>query len=134
MQERIRRFWKGVALYVSHHGWPTKKLLGFRWSKKAKTTLETISIRISIRNFQHFQLFSIFIYNEILPVKYQFFKTCKCFDKEREKKLIQQSMRKEKLKKVGLCFITSYFIISFNTIIKGTLMQIWKSQSMFVLM
>ena len=34
---------KGGALYVSYHGWPTKKLLGFKWSKKAKITLETKS-------------------------------------------------------------------------------------------
>ena len=48
---RIQRFWKGgsrgrgwgkgVALYVGHHRWPTKKILGFRWSRKAKRTLET---------------------------------------------------------------------------------------------
>ena len=43
LQRRIQRFWKGVALYVSHHGWPTKKVLAFRWSKKAKITLETTS-------------------------------------------------------------------------------------------
>ena len=34
-----RDFEKG-ALYVGHHGWPTKKLLGFRWSKKAKITVK----------------------------------------------------------------------------------------------
>ena len=32
---------RGGALYDGHHGWPTKKILGFRWSKKAKKTLET---------------------------------------------------------------------------------------------
>ena len=37
---------------------------------------------------------------------YQFFKICKRFDKEREKIFMQQSMRKEKLRKAGLCFIT----------------------------
>ena len=47
---------------------------------------------------------------------YQFFKTYKRFNKEREKTLMQQS-RKEKLKKVGLCFITGCFIKSFNVII-----------------
>ena len=55
IQGRIQRFWKGVALYVGHHGWPPKKILGFRWSKKAKITLETISfwqnISISILKF-----------------------------------------------------------------------------------
>ena len=25
------------------HGWPSKKILGFRWSKKAKITSETMS-------------------------------------------------------------------------------------------
>ena len=48
---------------------------------------------------------------------YQFFKICEGFDKEREKKLMQQSMRKEKLKKSGLCFIKGCFIKSFNMII-----------------
>ena len=68
--------------------------------------------------YQHFQIFSIFIYNESLPMKsYQFFKICKRFDKEREKTLMQQSMRKEKQRKVGLCFITGCLIKSFNMII-----------------
>ena len=48
---------------------------------------------------------------------YQFFKIWKCFDKERDKTLMQHSLRKEKLKKVGLCFITGCFIKSFNMII-----------------
>ena len=48
---------------------------------------------------------------------YQFFKICKRFDKEREKTLMQQSIKKEKLRKVGLCFITGCFIKSFNMII-----------------
>ena len=39
-----------------------------------------------------------------------FFKICKRFDREREKTLMQQLMRKEKLRKVGLCFITDCFI------------------------
>ena len=29
-QGRIHRFLKGGALHVGHHGWPKKKLLGFR--------------------------------------------------------------------------------------------------------
>ena len=32
---------KRGVLYVGHHGWPTKKILGFKWSKKAKIMLET---------------------------------------------------------------------------------------------
>ena len=83
-----------VALHVGHHGWPTKKIFGFRWSKKAKITLETISFgqNISIFKFskKHLQIFSIFIYKENLPTKsYQFSKICKRFDKEREKILMQ---------------------------------------------
>ena len=34
---------KKRALYVAHHGWPGKKIIGFRWSKKAKITLKSIS-------------------------------------------------------------------------------------------
>ena len=37
---------------------------------------------------------------------YQFFKIYERFYKKREKTLIQQSIRKEKLRKVGLCLIT----------------------------
>ena len=41
-----------------------------------------------------------------MPMKsYQFLKIYKLFDKEKEKKLMQQSMRKEKQRKVGLCLI-----------------------------
>ena len=47
----------------------------------------------------------------------QFFKIYKRFDKEREKLFIQQLMGKEKLKKVGLCFITGRFIKLFKMII-----------------
>ena len=48
---------------------------------------------------------------------YQFFKICKHFDKEKEKTLMQQSMRKETLRKFGLCFIAVSFIKSFNMMI-----------------
>ena len=37
---------KKGALKVGHHGWPTKKILGFRWSKKAKINWQYISISI----------------------------------------------------------------------------------------
>ena len=41
-----------------------------------------------------------------MPMKsYQFLKIYELFDKEKEKKLMQQSMRKEKQRKVGLCLI-----------------------------
>ena len=50
--------WKGGALYIGHHDWPTKKILGFRWSKKAKITLQTKAfgeIFLSVfSNFLHF--------------------------------------------------------------------------------
>ena len=110
-----------VALHVGHQGWPTKKIFGFQWSKMAKITLETISFgqNISIFKFskKHLQIFSIFIYKENLPTKsYQFSKICKHFDKEREKILMQQSTKKEKLRKVELCFTTGCFIKSFNMI------------------
>ena len=54
---------------------------------------------------------------------YQFFKIYERFDKEREKTLMQQLMRKEKLRKAGLCFITGYFIQSFNMIINNFLFR-----------
>ena len=41
-----------------------------------------------------------------MPMKsYQFLKIYKLFDKEKEKTLMQQSMRKEKQRKVRLCLI-----------------------------
>ena len=48
---------------------------------------------------------------------YHFFKICKRFDKEKVKTVMQLSMRKEKLRKDGLCFITGCFIKSFDVII-----------------
>ena len=56
------------ALYVGHHGWLAKKILGFRWSKKADITLETISF------WQNISI-SIFKFSPFLSIKsYQFFK------------------------------------------------------------
>ena len=82
-QGLMQRFWKGGALYVGHHGWPAKKRLGFRWSKKAEITLETISFGQNIS-------ISIFKFSSFLSIKsYQFFKIYYCVDKEIEKKLIQ---------------------------------------------
>ena len=89
------------ALYVDHHGWPTKKILGFRWSKKAKIMLETKALAKHF--FEYFQIFSIFIYNERLLMKsHQLFKIYKRFYKKREKIVMQQSIRKEKLRKIFL--------------------------------
>ena len=46
------------VLYVGYHGWPAKKILGFRWSKEAEITLENIvfgKIFLSVfSNFLHF--------------------------------------------------------------------------------
>ena len=78
--------------------------LGFRWSKKAEITLETISF------WQNISI-SIFKFSPFLLIKsYQFFKIYQHFEKEIEKTLIQQSMRKKKLRKVELCFIPGCFI------------------------
>ena len=63
-------------------------------------------------------MFSIFIYNESLSMKiFQFFKIYQRFDKEREKALIQQLMRKEKLRKFVLYSRTDCFIKPFKMII-----------------
>ena len=107
----------GCVFYIGQHGWPTKKILGFRWSKKAKIMLETIcfwkNISISI-----FKLSPLLYTMKALPMKsYQFFKISKPFDKEREKTLMRQSVRKERLRKVGLCFKTDCFIKTFSLII-----------------
>ena len=92
------------AQYVGHHGWPAKKILVFRWPKKAEITLENISF------WQNISI-SIFKFCPFLLIKsFQFFKIYKRFDKEREKTIIQQSIRKEKLRKAGLCFRTGCFI------------------------
>ena len=55
---------KKRALYVGHHGWPMEKILSKYF----------------------FRIFSIFLCNEILPLKsYQFFKICKRFYKKKRK-------------------------------------------------
>ena len=50
---------KGV-LYDGHHGWLTKKILGFRWPKRANITLETKAFGktfVSVfSNFPHFYI------------------------------------------------------------------------------
>ena len=67
--------------------------------------------------YQHFQIFSTFIYNESLPMKsYQFFRMYKHFDMEREKNTYA-AVSEKKLRKVELCFITGCFIKSFSMII-----------------
>ena len=67
-QGRIPSFWKGVALYVGQHGWPAKKILGFRLSKKAEVASKTTSF------WQNISI-SVFKFSPFLSRKsYQFFK------------------------------------------------------------
>ena len=37
-QEVLKRGEGGRALYMGNYGWPTKKKISFRWSKKTKIT------------------------------------------------------------------------------------------------
>ena len=61
---------------------------------------------------------SIFTYKKCLMIKsYQFFQILQRFYKEREKTLIEQSMKIEELRKIGLRFITGCFIKPFKMII-----------------
>ena len=48
---------------------------------------------------------------------FQLLKIYKRFDKERQKTVVQKSMRKEKLRKVVVCSITDCFIKPFKRII-----------------
>ena len=76
---------------------------------------------------QYFQVFSIFTYNKSLTMKsYQLFRLCKRFYKEKEKALIQQSMRiVEKLGKVGLFLMIGGFIKPYKMIIIFSLIGIF---------
>ena len=78
--QRFKYFEKGGdALYVGHHGWPAKKLLDFRWSKKAEITLETISFWQNI-------YISIFKFSPFLSIKsYQFSKFTNTLIKKKKK-------------------------------------------------
>ena len=105
---------------MSATGWSMKKILGFRWSKKAKITLETISfyrnISFSIFRyfFQYFQVFSIFICNESLQIKsYQFFKIYKRFYKKREKHSYSSQWEQKNWEKLDFVNYNSYFIALF---------------------
>ena len=114
------------ALYVGHHGWPRKKILGFRWSKRDKITLEATFFWQKCF-YQYFPIFSIFVniytMNACQSNLSNFLKFTNAFDKERVKTLIQQSMRKEKLRKVRLCFKTSCFIKLFKLLFEIRLTQ-----------
>ena len=68
----------------------------------------------NVRNYKflakYFQIFSIFIYNESLPMKsYQFFKICKRFDKEREKNTYAAVNERRKTKKSWTLFYNRLF-------------------------
>ena len=130
LQGRIQRFWKGGALMDGHHVRSTKKILGFRWSKKAKITLKTISFRQNISS--SFFKFSPFLctMKACLWNLINFSKFWNALIRKEKKTLMQQSMGKEKLRKVGLCFITGCFIKLFNMIIIFFILQA-HSQSNF---
>ena len=97
--------------------WPTKKILCFRWSKKAKIPLETISFwwNISISTFS----FSLFLYimkgcrwNLI-----NFSKFTNALIRKEKKHSYSSQWENKNWAKVWLCFITSCFIKPFKMII-----------------
>ena len=109
---------KKEALYVSHHGWLTKKFLFFRWFKKAKITLEAVSFNI-------FKLLPFLKRRQYIlsPIKsYQFFQIYKRFYKKKEKSSYSSQWGK-KLGNVGLCFIAGCFIKPFKIIINHFLLN-----------
>ena len=98
--------------------WPSKKFLGFRWFKKAKITLETISFwqNISISIFK----FSLFLCTmKACPWNLiNFSKSANALIwKERKKQLFSSQWEKKKLRKIEPCCITGSFIKPFNIII-----------------
>ena len=102
-----RDFEKG-ALYVGHHSWLRKEILGFRWSKKTNVTLETKSFwqKISTSIFK----FSPFLYT-MKACRWnlnQFFKIYTLWWGKR-KTLMQQRKIEERI-----CFIKSCFIKLFK--------------------
>ena len=95
---------EGGALYVGHHGCTEKKMLGFRWSKKAKKTLKTISFLQNI-------YISIYKLSPFLMIKsYQFFKHV---DKEREKNTHAVVNMKRKTGKSWTLFYNRLFYKAF---------------------
>ena len=109
VQGRIQRFWKGgEELCLGHHCWPAKKVLNFRWSKKAKITLETISFWKNI-------YISIFKFFPLLSIKsYQFFNALIRKDKQDTHTAINE---KRKTEKSWALFLTGCFIKLFKMII-----------------
>ena len=107
-----------MVLYVGHHRWPTKNILALRCSKMVKITLETISFwqNISVSIFKFSPLFYTMKACQWNLIKFSKF-TNALISKEK-KRLMEQSMRKEKRRNIEVCFITVCFIESFNMIIK----------------
>ena len=97
--------------------WPTKKILGFRWSKKAKIPLETISFwwNISISTFS----FSLFLYI-MKGCRWNltnFSKFTNALIRKEKKHSYSSQWENKNWAKVWLCFITSCFIKPFKMII-----------------
>ena len=88
---------------------PTMKILGFKWSKKAKITLETIGFWQNI--FINILKFSPFLHT---MKACQFFKIWKPFDNEREKNTHAAVNENRKTEKRWTLFYNSYFIKLFN--------------------
>ena len=103
-----RDFKKSEMLYIGYYGWSMKKILGFRWSKETKITLETISfwqdISISICKSSPFLLRNLI----------NFSKFTNALIKKEKKKTLNE---KKKLRKVGLRFISGCFMKPFKMII-----------------
>ena len=82
---------RGGGLYVGYHGWSTNKMLGFRWSKKAK----------------HF--FSIFKFSPFLHLIkawwWNFISFSRYTNAFIRKKSHKEVNEKKKLRKVEICFI-----------------------------
>ena len=105
----IQRFWKERALCVGHHSWPTKKILGFRWSKNA-----------NVRNYSFWRniSFSIFKFCPFLNIMKacrwnQSFKIYKRFYKKREETRNSHTSVNEKRrnkKSWNFFYLTGYFM------------------------
>ena len=84
--------------------------------------------------YQYFQIISIFIYNESLPMKsYQFFKICKCFDKERKNTFAAVNEKRKTEKKLDLvsqqvvllCYMIIIFCFESSFAAQFLLFDIW---------
>ena len=97
-------------MHVGHHGWLTKKTLGFRWSKKAKITSETIVFGETFLSV--FSIFHYFLYT-MRPCWWNIFSFTRFTNAfVRKKKIVmQQSKSKQKLSKgCTLFYLTSCYM------------------------